>query len=143
MFIGEYQHTIDKKGRIIVPAKFRDSLGDVFIVTKGLDGCLFAYNTSDWAKFEKKITELPVTSADSRKFSRYFFSGACECELDSMGRVVLPANLREHANLSKNIVSIGVSNRVEIWDKERWDVYNGEENFVDDELAAKMAELGV
>lgn len=143
MFIGEFQHTVDKKGRIIVPSKFRDMLGASFICTKGLDGCLFMYNKDDWNIFVAKVSALPISNIDGRKFARYFFSGATECEMDSLGRIVIPQNLRAHANLEKDIVSIGVSNRVEIWDKEAWEKYNSIENFVDDELAARMAELGI
>lgn len=143
MFMGEYQHNIDAKGRIIVPSRFRDELGESFVVTKGLDKCLFVYPLGEWKKLEEKLRLLPLTSMDARKFVRYFFAGAVECEVDSQGRIVIPSNLRSYASLEKQIVSIGVADRVEIWNKEKWEAYNDEENFVDNELAAKMAEYGI
>ena len=143
MFIGEYQHNIDTKGRVIIPSKFRDDLGDKFVVTRGLDNCLFIYSEERWISLVEKLKSLPWTSADVRKFARFFTAGAIECELDAQGRIVLPQNLREHAKLEKQIVSIGVVDRVEIWDKHNWESYNDEENFVDNELAEKMAELGI
>jgi len=143
MFMGQYIHSVDAKGRVIVPSKFREELGDTFVVTKGLDKCLFAYPKKEWSIFEEKLSKLPLTSADARKFARYFFSGAVECELDNQGRIVLPSNLREYAALKKDIVSIGVNNRVEIWNKQSWEDYNDEENYVDSTLAEKMAEFGI
>ena len=142
MFMGEYQHTVDAKGRLIVPSKFREELGERFVVTKGIDRCLFAYPQSEWKVFEEKLKALPLSSADARKFVRYFFAGAVECELDNQGRIMIPANLREYAGLKKDIVSIGVAERVEIWNKATWNEYN-EGNFVDEELAAKMEEIGI
>ncbi len=143
MFMGEYQHNIDAKGRIIVPSRFREELGERFVVTKGLDKCLFVYPLSEWSKLEEKLRQLPLTSIDARKFVRYFFAGAIECEVDTQGRIVIPQNLRSYASLEKQIVSIGVAERVEVWNKEKWELYNDEENFVDNELAAKMAEYGI
>lgn len=143
MFIGEYQHTMDSKGRLIVPAKFREGLGEYFVVTKGLDKCLCVYPQSEWRVFEDKLKELPLTNTDARRFVRYFFSGAMECVIDSQGRIMIPLHLREYAGLNKDIVSIGVSNRVEIWNKASWCAYNDEENFVDNELAIKMQGLGI
>lgn len=143
MFIGEYQHNLDAKGRIIVPQKYRDGLGEKFIITKGLDKCLFAYTLNEWRLFEDKLKTLPLTDEGSRKFVRFFFSGAAECETDNQGRVIIPVNLREYANMQKDIISIGVFNRIEIWSKENWQAYNDSENFINNELAAKMAELGI
>lgn len=143
MFLGEYQHTIDAKGRLIVPAKFREALGSPFVVTKGLDQCLFAYPHSEWKAFEEKLKQLPLTSADGRKFVRFFFAGAAECELDNQGRIILPPNLREYASLKKDIVTIGVNNRVEIWNKDNWKTYNEEDNFISNELALKMENIGI
>ena len=124
MFMGEYQHAIDPKGRLIVPVKFREDLGDTFVVTKGLDNCLFVYPMNEWKNLEAKLKALPFTKADSRAFVRFFFSGATECELDKQGRILLPVNLREYAQLERDVVVIGVSSRVEIWSKERWDNYS-------------------
>lgn len=141
--MGEYQHSIDAKGRLIVPAKFREGLGEHFVVTKGLDNCLFAYPQSEWKAFEQKLSRLPLTSTDARKFVRFFFSGAVECDLDNQCRIILPINLREYAHLKKEIVSIGVNNRVEIWDKQSWRAYNEEENFISNDLAFKMENIGI
>lgn len=143
MFMGEYQHTIDAKGRLIVPSKFRDLLGEHFVVTKGLDSCLFIYPPAEWSAFEEKLKQLPLTSSDARKFVRFFFSGALECDLDNQGRIILPPNLRAYAGLKKEIISIGVNNRVEIWDREKWKDYNEEENFISQELAIKMENIGI
>ena len=143
MFIGEYRHSLDVKGRIIVPAKFRDGLGDKFVLTKGLDGCLFAYSKEEWANFEEKIKSLPLTNKDARAFVRFFFAGAVECEIDKQGRTLIPPMLREYAGLNKDLVIIGVSNRVEIWSQDKWDSYSEAEDLEADELAEKMAMLGI
>ena len=143
LFIGEYRHSLDVKGRIIVPAKFRDGLSDKFVLTKGLDGCLFAYSKEEWANFEEKIKSLPLTNKDARAFVRFFFAGAVECEIDKQGRTLIPPMLREYAGLSKDIVIIGVSNRVEIWSQDKWDSYSEAEDLEADELAEKMAMLGI
>lgn len=143
MFYGEYLHTVDAKGRVIVPAKFREGLGEKFIVTKGLDNCLFAYSLNEWKELESKLKNLPFTDKDVRAFVRFFFAGACECELDKQGRVLLPQNLREHAGIEKEIYVLGVSSRVEIWDKNKWDLYSGDENIGPDKIAEKMAMLGI
>ena len=143
LFIGEYRHSLDVKGRIIVPAKFRDGLGDKFVLTKGLDGCLFAYSKEEWANFEEKIKSLPLTNKDARAFVRFFFAGAVECEIDKQGRTLIPPMLREYAGLSKDISIIGVSNRVEIWSQDKWDSYSEAEDLEADELAEKMAMLGI
>ncbi len=142
MFIGEYQHTIDAKGRIIIPSKFREELGYRFIMTKGLDNCLFLYSTEEWKKFEDKLVNLPVTSKDARAFVRYFFSGAVECEIDKQGRLSIPPTLREHARIDKDLVTIGVMTRVEVWSREEWEHY-GSNSLSYDEIAEKMAELGI
>ena len=117
MFIGEYSHTIDAKGRLIVPSKFREQLGEEFVVTKGLDGCLFVYENSEWKSFEEKLHALPLTNANARKFTRFFLAGASACELDRQGRILIPAVLREFAKLEKDVVLVGVGSRIEIWNK--------------------------
>ena len=142
MFIGEYQHSIDAKGRVIIPAKFRDELGDKFILTRGLDNCLFIFPQEEWQKFEEKLLNLPVASKDARAFVRYFFSSAVECEIDKQGRLTVPQNLKDHAKIEKEIVTIGVMSRVEIWSKHEWENY-GDENLGYDEIAEKMADLGI
>jgi len=142
MFIGEYQHTIDPKSRIIMPSKFREGLGEKFIVTKGLDNCLFVYSLEEWTNFENKLRTLPIADKAAREFIRFFFSGAAECEVDKQGRILIPSNLREFARLDKEIVVTGVSTRIEIWSKENWEAYN-DSGMDADEIAEKMSQLGI
>ncbi|MGC6767212.1 division/cell wall cluster transcriptional repressor MraZ [Enterococcus sp. LJL128] len=142
MLIGEFQHNIDAKGRLIVPAKLRDELGETFIVTRGMDGCLFGYPLSEWEILEEKLKSMPLAKKDARTFVRFFYSAATECEVDKQGRINIPAALRTHADLKKGCVIIGVSNRIEIWDEERWTAFSteAEENF--DEIAETMIDFG-
>jgi MraZ protein len=142
MFIGEFNHNIDAKGRLIVPSKFRDELGDKFIVTKGMDGCLFLYTMTAWTAYVEKLSKLPTTNPNARRFVRMMTSGASECEPDGNGRIMIPMNLREFAGIKKEIVTIGANDRVEIWDKQRWADYNGDGEF-DDEVISSMAEFGI
>ena len=140
MFMGEYNHTIDAKGRLIIPSKFRETLGDEFVVTKGLDGCLFVYDNKEWSAFEEKLKSLPLTNKDARQFVRFFLAGATLAEVDKQGRILIPAVLRDFAALEKEVVLIGVASRVEIWSKERWE---NEASYDDvEEIAEHMAELG-
>lgn len=141
MFMGEYSHSIDPKGRLIVPAKYREALGLEFVVTKGLDGCLFVYPKREWESIEEKFRQVPLTTKDARKFSRFFFAGAAMVELDKQGRVLLPSVLREYAGLDKDVVLVGVLNRVEIWSKDRWEDAGSYDDM--DEIAEHMAELGL
>ena len=120
MLMGEYNHIIDAKGRLIVPAKFRDELGESFIVTRGLGSCLSIYPMADWEKMMEKVSSLPVTDKKGRDFKRYIVSGATECELDKMGRILLPQPLRSFAGLTKEVVLVGQIDFIEIWDKEKW-----------------------
>ena len=143
MFLGEFQHSVDIKGRMIVPAKFREGLGERFIITKGLDKCLFVFPLTEWKVFENKIKDLPISDPSVRKFIRFFFGGAFEAETDNQGRVVVPPNLREYASISKEIVTVGVAGKIEIWSKENWSDYSGIADAVDDEVALKMAEFGI
>lgn len=141
MFMGEYNHTIDAKGRMIMPSKFREQLGGEFVVTKGLDGCLFVYPMTEWHTIEEKFREIPLTSKDARKFLRFFFGGAATCEVDKQGRILVPPVLREYAGLEKDVVTTGAFNRIEIWDKEKW---QNDCTYDDmDEVAEHMAELGL
>ena len=142
MFFGEYQHALDTKNRIIVPAKLREELGNKFVITKGLDGCLYVYPLAEWKILEEKLKTLPLTNKDARAFVRFFFSGACEIELDKQFRGLIPQNLKEYAKIEKDIVSIGVLSRVEIWSKEKWDEYN-ESNIDFDSISEKMNDLGI
>lgn len=133
MFMGEYHHTVDSKGRMIVPAKFRDDLGETFVLTRGLDQCLFGYPLSEWKILEEKLKTLPLTKKDARAFTRFFFSGAIECELDKQGRINIASPLLSYAGLEKECVVLGVSNRIEIWSKDKWEEYfaASEESFSD------------
>ncbi len=141
MFMGEYNHTIDAKGRLIVPSKFREALGDTFVVTKGLDGCLFVYDNEEWQAFEEKLKSLPITNKEARQFARFFLAGAAEVEVDKQGRILVPNILREFAQISKDVVLIGVASRIEIWSKERFEGIAAFEDM--DEIAEHMAELGL
>lgn len=143
MFIGEYEHNIDTKGRVTMPVKLREDIGDTFIVTKGLDGCLFAYSQSEWKNFEEKLKSLPLTNKNARDFVRFFLSGAIECEIDKQGRFLIPGNLRNYAKLEKETIIIGVGTRIEIWNKEEWDKYSSNENISADEIAENMTMLGI
>lgn len=138
MFMSEYQHTIDAKGRLFIPARFREGLGDSFIITKGLDGCLFVYTREEWDALEQKLKSLPFTKGDARAFVRFFFSGAAICEVDKQGRILIPGNLREYARLEKDAVIIGVSTRVEIWSKVQWDEYSAKAASSYEEIAEKL-----
>ena len=143
MLIGEFQHAIDAKGRLIIPARFREELGESFLVTRGLDRCLFVYPRAEWQALEAKLKTLPMTQANARAFVRFFFSGATECTLDKQGRILIPANLREHARLVRDVMIIGVSTRVEIWAKEEWDRYVEQAEISYDEIAEKLVDLGI
>ncbi|GAB3069484.1 division/cell wall cluster transcriptional repressor MraZ [Salinicoccus sesuvii] len=123
MFMGEFKHQLDAKGRLIVPSKFRDALDKEFIITRGLDHCLFGYTMEEWAKIEQKMNTLPLTKRDARKFMRMFFSGAAEVEVDKQGRINIPQNLRDYAELTKECTVIGVSQRIEIWSTEKWESF--------------------
>lgn len=143
MFMGEYQHSIDEKGRLTIPAKLRDGLGNSFVITRGLDQCLFVYPIDGWKALEERLTTLPFTKADARAFTRFFFSGATECEWDKQGRVNIPPNLRDHAILQKECVVIGVSNRVEIWSKEMWESYFNQSEGSFNEIAEKLVDFNL
>lgn len=142
MFIGEYQHALDLKNRINIPSKFRENLGEQFVLTKGLDGCLYAFTLKEWQVLEEKLKALPLTSKDARAFVRFFFSGANEIDVDKQGRALIPQGLLEYASITKEIISIGVSNRIEIWSKDKWEEYNNS-NIDYDEIAEKMSMLGI
>ena len=139
MLIGEYAHTLDVKGRVNFPAKLLADLGDHFILSKGLDGCLFVYSAEEWGNLERKIKELPLSK--SRPLQRYFFAGAAEVEVDKQGRIVIPQKLREHAGLEKEVMIIGASSRAEIWDKERWN--QSCEELTPETIESAMEELGL
>ena len=139
--MGEYNHTIDTKGRLIVPSKFRERLGDEFVVSKGMDGCLFVYANEDWKAFEEKLATLPMTNKEARMFTRFFLAGAATLEVDKQGRILLPANLREFASLEKDVVLVGVGTRIEIWSKENWENMDADQDM--ESVAASMETFGL
>lgn len=141
MFMGEYNHTIDTKGRLIIPAKFREALGEEFVLTKGLDGCLSIYPMNEWETFEEKLKSLPLTNKNARAFSRFFVAGAASCELDKQGRILVPGTLREFAGLDKDVVLTGNITRIEIWSKEKWIENSNYDNM--DEIAEGMQDMGI
>jgi MraZ protein len=138
MFMGEYHHNIDVKGRLIVPAKFREGLGELFVLTRGLDQCLFGYPICEWKVIEEKLKGLPLTKKDVRAFTRFFFSGATECEIDKQGRINIATPLVNYAKLEKECVVLGVSNRIEIWSKDIWNDYFSESADSFAEIAENM-----
>lgn len=142
MFMGEYNHTIDAKSRLIIPSKFREVLGDEFVVTKGLDGCLFVFDNTEWTAFEEKLQKLPsLTNPDVRKFVRFFMAGATSVEVDKQGRVLIPNSLKDFAGLEKDVVLIGAGSRMEIWSKER---YESTVTYDDmEEVAQQLSGLGL
>ena len=141
MLIGEYEHSLDAKGRLILPAKLRIDMGEKFIVTKGLDGCLFAFSQNEWLNFEEKLKSLPLSDKNARNFVRFFLSGATECELDKQGRFLIPNNLRSAAGLEKEAIIIGVGTRLEIWNKTTWE--SMDDNISADDIAENMTMLGI
>lgn len=141
MFIGEYQHVVDSKGRLFIPARFRDGLGDRFVITKGLDRCLFVYPLQEWEQLEIKLKKLPFARADARAFVRLFFSGAAELEPDKQGRIVVPLGLRQYAGLEKEVVVLGVSSRVEVWSREEWEKYSAKAGDAYEEIAEKIVDF--
>lgn len=139
MFMGEYNHTIDAKGRVIVPAKFREELGEEFVLTLGLDGCLFVYPNEEWENFVNKLRELPGNK-EARQLQRYFMAGAVTCEVDKQGRILIPSKLREKAELLKDVVFVGVVGKIEVWSKERWEANTYDDM---DAVAEHMSDLGI
>lgn len=141
MFMSEYKHTVDAKGRLIIPAKFREELGENFVLTRGLDGCLFVFPQKEWEVFEMKLRQLPVTfNKEARQYVRFFTTGATVSQLDKQGRVLIPQTLKEFADLKKEAVIAGSLNKLEIWSKERWDETNSFDNM--DEIAGNLQALG-
>lgn len=141
MFVGEYQHTLDDKGRVIIPARLREELGERFVITRGLDRCLFVYHLDEWSAIEQKVKALPVNRSDARAFTRFFFSGAAEAETDRQGRVLIPQNLRDYAGIEKEVVIVGVSNRVEVWSEKAWTEYTSKDNLNFEQAAEKLGDF--
>lgn len=142
MFIGEYAHSIDKKGRLQVPKKFRDELKES-VVSRGLDGCLFLHPKNRWEEFERQLVSMPVTKTDARSFSRHMFAGAMEVAPDGVGRILIPAYLRDYAGITDEVAVIGVGKRVELWDKKRWEKYRARVERNSEAVAERLSELGV
>lgn len=143
MFFGEIRHSVDSKGRLVMPAKFREGILDGYVMTKGLDQCIFLFPLDEWKRMEEKLKSLPLTHKDARAFVRYFFSGACDGELDKQGRIRIPQNLIDYAELSTKSVVIGVGTRMEIWSESLWDDYNDDESLSYDQIAQQLADLGI
>lgn len=143
MFIGEYSHNLDDKGRLAVPVKFRRDLSKGAVVTRGLDNCLFVYTKTEWEKLAEKLAALPFSQANSRAFARLMLAGAMDVEVDKQGRMVLPEYLRQFAGLKKEVVVAGLYNRLELWDNAKWSAYKSQTESQSSEIAERMAELGV
>ena len=143
MFIGEYNHTIDAKGRLIIPSKFRELLGEEFVLTKGLDGCLSIYPMDEWEAFEDKLRTLPLTNKKAREFKRFFLGSAVDGEIDKQGRILISTSLRTYANLDKEVVLAGVLDKVEIWSKDAWEARTAEIEENIEDIASDMEDLGL
>ena len=143
MFIGEYQHSIDEKGRVAVPVKFRATIGERAIVTRGLDRCLFIFSVAEWEQLAQKLVALPLAQANSRAFARLMLAGAMEVELDSQGRILIPDYLRTYAHIGKQTVVAGLYNRIELWDEAAWKEYKTKTESDSDAIAEKLSELGI
>ncbi len=143
MFIGEYNHSLDTKGRVTVPVKFREELGDVFYITKGLDNCLSVYSAEEWEKFQINLNSNRQAKKDFRRIQRFFMSSAYECTLDKQGRILISQTLRDYAGIDKEVAVIGVTNRVEIWDRERWCGYINDEELDISDLTESIEDLNI
>ena len=143
MFFGEIRHSVDSKGRLVMPAKFREGILDGYVMTKGLDQCIFLFPMDEWRRMEEKLKSLPLTHKDARAFVRYFFSGACDGELDKQGRVRIPQNLMDYAGLDATTVIIGVGTRMEIWSEDLWDAYSEDDALSYDRIAQQLSDLGI
>jgi len=143
MFIGEYNYKLDQKKRLSIPANFRLGLGEKAIITKGLDSCLWLYTTKEWGKLSKKLSELPLSQSDARAFSRATLAAAREVILDKLGRILVPDYLKKHASLSKNVVIIGLGDRVEIWEEKKWSLYQQKTGKDAGDIAERLKEFGI
>lgn len=142
MLMGQFQHSLDSKGRLIIPARFRKTLGTSFVLTKGLDSCLFVYPKEEWKILQEKLKTLPFTQKEVRAFIRFFFAGAVETKMDKQGRILIPQQLRDHAFIKKDVIIIGILDRVEIWSKEKWAVYSNKAASCYEDIAEKL-DLGI
>lgn len=142
MFIGEFQHSIDEKGRLSVPAKFRDELAKGCILTRGLDGCLWLYGLEEWEKISEEVAKLPITSKNARSFSRFILSGAMDLKADKIGRIIIPKYLSDYAQIKSKVIVTGMSNRLELWAEEKWNSFKMEMENNSEEVAENLSELG-
>jgi MraZ protein len=143
MFIGEYKHNLDIKGRLAIPAKFREKFSPGAIITRGLDNCLFVFGAKEWETLAQKLTALPLSQANSRAFVRLMLAGAMDVEIDGQGRILIPDYLRKYASLKKEAVIAGLYSRVEVWDKDNWEKYKQKTESASEEIAEKLGELGI
>jgi MraZ protein len=143
MFIGEYSYSIDEKKRLAMPPKFRKQLSEGGVITRGLDNCLFFYSIEEWEKLAKKLSEMPLSRADARGFSRIMLSGAMEVSFDNLGRILVPDYLKEYAGLKKKVIVAGLYNRIEIWDEDNWKEYKNRTEKEAGNIAERLNELGV
>ena len=143
MFIGDFKHTLDAKGRVFMPAKFRDELAEGLVLTIGLDKCISVYTKEEFSRFREKLDATSITNKQARDFSRFFYGNACECELDKQGRITLPSNLIDYAKIEKNITVVGISTRIELWSTEKWEDEHNIENVCMEDLAENMAQYGL
>lgn len=143
MLIGQYNLTLDERGRITIPSKFRDSILGDFVLTKGLDNCVFLYPKNEWERITSKLKELPLSNKNARAFLRNFYSGAVTSSIDKQGRVLLPQNLRDHAEMEKELVIIGLDTRAEIWAQDKWEEFNSQEGLSYEEQAQTLDQLGI
>ena len=143
MYIGEYIHSTDSKGRVIMPLKFREQLGPSFYITKGIDGCLFVYDQEEWMSMYQKMKDLKLTSKRAREFSRFLYAPAREVELDKQGRIIIPQNLRDFAEIKKEVAITGVASRIEIWSKEKYDTYTEEKEELFENMMDEFEELDI
>ncbi|MDD3340168.1 MAG: division/cell wall cluster transcriptional repressor MraZ [Lachnospiraceae bacterium] len=141
MFMGEHSHSIDAKGRLIIPAKFRDGLGDSFVITQGMDHCLTIYPESEWETFQEQLNQLPRANKEARMFRRFFTAKAATCELDKQGRILVPQALRDYAGLEKDVVLTGNISNIEVWSKDRWDEISDYDDM--DDIAERMQDMGI
>ncbi len=142
VLMGEFSHSLDDKGRITIPARLREDLDVHFVMTKGLDGCLFLYPMNEWHKLEERLKALPLTNANARAFQRLFLAGAQDVEVDRQSRVTVPPRLREYAGVNRDVVLVGVSNRVELWSQDNWQAYQVKAQAAYEDVAEKMVDFG-
>ncbi len=143
MLMGKYHNSIDAKSRMIIPSKCREDLGGVCVLTRGIDKCLYVYPMAEWSKFMEKLSKLPTSDSKARAFVRHFYANAVECEIDKQGRITLPQELREYAAIDKDLVTVGIIDKVEIWAREEWDAEVRETDDSTWDMAEKMAEYGI